>query len=220
MPVIGGLRPCTDRAVAKSDGYWSCPHVAGRWNWSEVRLGAQTPRTDVSMFWHLFPRRGALSGLTRCCGLFGCWCVGNPDCMGLYRRRARRRLVGSGLQCPEPPRRREHRLYAPLGAGASAPAFGGAIASSSRNVPAARSGVVCSAQSPALTPATSARLDSPPREISPARWFDEVCWPIRELFRWKLGCTELSGWRPRRRLARCRLQCSVSPRRRTHARWR
>ena len=126
-------------------------------------MGAQTSRTDVSMFWHLFPRRGALSGLTRFCGLFGCWCVGNPDCMGLYRRRARRRLVGSGLQCPEPPRRREHRLYAPLGAGASAPAFGGAIASSSRNIPAARPGVVCSVQSPALTPATSARFDSFPR---------------------------------------------------------
>ena len=171
MPVIGGLRPCTDRAVAKSDGYWSCPHVAGRCNWSEVRLGAQTSRTAVSMFWHLFPQRGALSGLTRCCGLSGCWCVGNPDCMGLYRRRARRRLVGSGLQCLEPPRRREHRLYAPLGAGASAPAFGGAIASSSRNIPAARSGVVCSAQIPALTPGTSARFGSFPRGGA-LRWLD------------------------------------------------
>ena len=126
-------------------------------------LGAQTSRTDVSTFWRRFPRGGALRGLTRCCGLFGCWCVGNHENMGLYRRHARRRLVGSGLQCPEPPRRREHRLYAPLGAGASAPAFGGAIASSSRNIPAARPGVVCSVQSPALTPATSARFDSFPR---------------------------------------------------------
>ena len=182
---------------------------------STARRWARAPHMDGWM--------DGLSGLARCCGLFGCWCVGNPDCMGLYRRRARRRLVGSGLQCPEPPRRREHRLYAPLGAGASAPAIGGAIASSSRNIPAARPGVVCSVQSPALTPATSARFDSFPRGGSAGArcgGLTRCAGPSGSCPVGNLGCTELSGWRPRRRLARCRLQCSVSPRRRTHARWR
>ena len=102
-------------------------------------------------------------------------------CKTLRRSLLRTTQAPARLTCYRPPNGvcapAQRSCASSLTAGFSNKYTGGARA-------AGPSAVACSVQRPALTPASSARFDSSPRGGA-LRWFDEVCWPIRELSRWK-----------------------------------